>query len=157
MNHNRRLSIGEYWKPEKRALSHPLAHLSSLSSFIVKLARVLHDWTARGPALKASRNDVGSISQEFNKEPTRSLCSEQLCNVFSGKKSASPGRERGVGNSAAHYSCPSYSPSAITRVALNISSEYPAVEVYARLTLANIADETCAINTFVMKCRVDRT
>lgn len=32
------------------------------------------------------RYDVGSISQEFNKEPARSLCSERSCNVFSGKE-----------------------------------------------------------------------
>lgn len=102
-------------KTWERALSHPSLALSSflacpftsrsLSSFITKpvarLDSASPSWTLR--------YDVGSISQEFNKEPARSLCSERSCNVFSGKEKRIV-QSGEIGNSAAHYSCPSYSP-----------------------------------------------
>jgi len=99
------LSISEYWKSENA----PFASLSPSLSFSLSFSLVpsprrdlypcsllnqLRDWTARA---RAERSEVWrrSISQEFNKEPVRSLCSEQSCNVFSGKeKRASSGRER---------------------------------------------------------------
>jgi len=75
------------------SLACPFTPPWSLSLFIVKPVARLDSASPAG--LNAPRYDVGSISQEFNKEPVRSLCSEQSCNVFSGKeKRASSGQER---------------------------------------------------------------
>jgi len=68
----------------------------------------LRDWTALIRS-NVPKYNVRSISQEFNKEPTRSLCSEQSYNVFlrEEKRIVQSGE---IENFATHYSCPNYSP-----------------------------------------------
>lgn len=164
---NRRLSINEYWKPENVPLrivflSPSLARAETSLFFIfpfplislphrdLRSCPLLNRYgftrlNSVSPGLNASRYDV------TREASLRNLIKNRRRDLFVLNNRVMCSRERkariefgDVENSAANYSCPSYSFAAITRVALNISNEYPVVAVHARLTLAELSRDKCA-------------